>query len=127
MKKTLVRALALTLVAVMLVCMLASCGKKISGSYEAEVNFIVGKTNVTYTFSGSNVKIVAKTTNILGGIDTVNYEGKYEIVENDDETMEITITLEEEDDNIKSGTYTFEEGEDYIKIGAVQYNKVEKK
>lgn len=127
MKKTLVRILAFTLVAVMLVCMLASCGKKISGSYEAEVNFIVGKTNVTYTFSGSNVKIVAKTTNMLGSIDTVNYEGKYEIVENDDETMEITITLEEEDDNIKSGTYTFEEGEDYIKIGAVQYNKVEKK
>lgn len=127
MKKTLVRILAFTLVAVMIVCMLASCGKKISGSYEAEVNFIVGKTNVTYTFSGSNVKIVAKTTNMLGSIDTVNYEGKYEIVETDEGTMEITITLEEEDDNIKSGTYTFEEGENYIKIGAVQYNKVEKK
>ena len=43
--------------------------------------------------------------------------GTYEITENDDGTMEITINLETEDDHIKSGTYTFEEGEDYIKIG----------
>jgi hypothetical protein len=56
-------------------------------------------------------------------VNTVSFEGKYEIAENDDGSMEITIALESEDDEIKSGTYTFEEGEDYIKIAGIQYNK----
>ena len=126
MKKTLVRVLTLTLVAVMLVTMLASCGKKLSGSYEAEFDILVAKYTATYTFSGSKVDITKKTTTLLGTSNTVELTGEYEITETDDGKMEITITLESEDDDIKSGTFAFEEGEDYIKIGIVQYNKVEK-
>ena len=126
MKKTFIRVLTLVLVAVMLVSMLASCGKKISGTYEAEVNIAVAKYTATYTFSGSKVDVVKKATSIIGTVETTEYTGEYEITEKDDGTMEITLTFEKDDDTIKSGTYVFEEGEDYIKIGIVQYNKVEK-
>ena len=126
MKKTLVRVLTLTLVAVMLVTMLASCGKKLSGSYESEVSILGQSYNITYTFSGSKVDVVSKLT-LLGKVTTTEYAGEYEIAEKDDGTMEITFTFEQDDDTVKSGTYVFEEGETFIKIGAVQYNKVEKK
>ena len=56
MKKSFVKVLALALVAVMLVSSLVSCGKKLSGSYEAEIDFLGQKWNVTYTFSGSDVE-----------------------------------------------------------------------
>ncbi|MBQ8431420.1 MAG: hypothetical protein IJX28_00900 [Clostridia bacterium] len=123
--KKFTKILALTLVAVMLVCTFASCAKKLSGDYEGEVNFVIGKASVTYSFSGSKVTVTSKTT-VLGNVNTTTYEGTYEIAENDDGTMEITLTIENGDDNVKSGTYTLEEGEDYIKIAGIQYNKVEK-
>lgn len=122
MKKVL-KIAALMLVAVMLCMSLASCGKKLSGTYEGEVNIGLAKYTASYTFSGSKVNVEKKTTTILGTVDTVEYEGKYEIAENKDGTMEITFTFETEDDDIKSGTFTFEEGEDYIKIGIAKYTK----
>ena len=126
MKKTFVRVVALSLIAVMMVCVLASCAKTISGTYEAKVGVegLAGYT-ATYTFSGKKVEI-SKTATLLGQSTTTNFEGTYEITEKDDGTMEITITLENDDDDIKSGTYVFEEGENYIKIGLVKYDKVEK-
>lgn len=108
---------------VVMVLSLAACGKTLKGTYEAEIDAFVLKYTATYEFSGSKVEVTKKTTTILGTVDTVNFSGTYEIAENDDGSMEITISLESEDDQIKSGTYTFEEGEDYIKIAGVQYNK----
>ena len=124
MKKTL-RIVAIAMVAVILCLSLASCGKKLSGKYEAEIGVsgLAGYT-ATYDFSGSKVEVTHKTS-LLGSTKTTVLEGKYEITVNDDDTMEITITLEEENDDVKSGTYTFEEGEDYIKIGLVEYKKVD--
>ena len=124
MKKTL-RIVAIAMVAVMLCLSLASCGKKISGKYEAEINVLLASYTATYEFSGSKVEATKKAT-VLGNVNTTVLEGKYEIAELDDGSMEITITFESEDDDIKSGTYTFEEGENYIKIAGIQYNKVEK-
>ena len=124
MKKTL-RIVAIAMVAVMLCLSLASCGKKISGKYEAEINVLLASYTATYEFSGSQVEATKKAT-VLGNVKTTVLEGKYEIAELDDGSMEITITFESEDDDIKSGTYTFEEGENYIKIAGIQYNKVEK-
>ncbi len=124
--KKFTKILALTLVLVMMVCVFASCGKKLSGSYEGKINIGVAEWTVTYTFSGSKVNVERKATTILGTVDTVEYAGTYEIAEADDGKMEITFTFETEDDTIKSGTYTFEEGESFIKIGIAQYNKVEK-
>lgn len=124
MKKTL-RIIAIAMVAVMLCLSLASCGKKLSGKYEAEINVLLASYTATYEFSGSKVEATKKMT-VLGNINTTVLEGKYEIAELDDGSMEITITFESDDDDIKSGTYTFEEGENYIKIAGIQYNKVEK-
>ena len=119
------KIVSLVLVSVMLVGMLfalTACGKTLSGSYEAELSIFGQSTSTTYTFKGSKVEVVNKTT-VLGTVNTTEFAGTYEITENDDGTMEITLSFETEDDTVKSGTYTFVEGEDYIKIGGVQYNK----
>ena len=126
MKKTFIKVLTLTLVAIMLVCSLASCGKKVeSGSYEAEIEVFGQSWNVTYTFKGSKVEAVNKIT-LLGNITTETAEGKYEIVENDDGIMEITFEFEEENDSFENKTVTYKEGDGYIELGGVKYNKVEK-
>ena len=124
MKKTL-RFIAVVMVAVMLCLTLASCGKTISGKYEAEIDVLLASYTATYEFSGSKVEATKKAT-VLGSVKTTVLEGKYEIAELDDGSMEITFTFESDDDDIKSGTFTFEEGENYIKIAGIKYDKVEK-
>ena len=119
----LLKSVALSLVIVMLCLTLASCGKTLSGSYEGEVDLGVAKYTATYTFKGSKVSVEKKTTTILGTVNTVEYEGTYEIAKNDDGTMEITFSFENGDEEIKSGTFAFEEGDDYIKIGVAKYTK----
>ena len=124
MKKS-VKILALALIAVMLCMALVSCGKKLSGEYEAlDVDLGIYKANVTYKFDGNKYEKTTKQENILGQVDTKTVEGTYEIVTNDDDTMEITLT---EKDAEEGETFTFEEGEDYSKIGLMKLNKVEKK
>ncbi len=125
MKKTMKRMFTLALIAVMLVASFAGCGKSLSGSYEAEIKVLGQSWKVTYTFSGKKLEAESKVT-ILGNVDSKTSNGTYEIVENADGSMEITIDFEEETELFKDGTFTFTEGEDYIKIGEAKYNKVEK-
>lgn len=126
MKKTFMKAITLALVAVLLVCTLTACGKKVpAGSYEAKLEVFGQSWNVTYTFKGSKVTATNKIT-LLGSVNTVTAEGKYEIIENADGTMEISLDFSEESESFKDGTYTYEEGEGYIKIGEFQYTKVQK-
>ena len=122
MKKSIRIIAALALVLAMCLT-LASCGKKLSGTYEAKVDALVASYTATYEFSGSNVEITKKAE-VLGQSKTTTFEGTYEITGEDDD-LEITITLDDEDDDIKSGTFAFEEGEDYIKIGLVKYELVD--
>lgn len=121
--KTSVRVLAVVMVLVMSVLMLASCGKTISGEYSAEVDIAILKYTATYEFSGKNVTVTKVVNPLIGSSTTTTIEGTYEIVENDDGSMDITFEFETEDDHIKGGTYDFEEGDGYIKIGLVTYNK----
>lgn len=126
MKKTFIKILTLTLIAVMLVCSLASCGKKVSsGSYEAEIEVLGQSWNVTYTFKGNKVEAVNKIT-LLGNVNSETAKGKYEIVENADGSMEITFKFEEENNSFKNKTVTYKEGDGYIELGGVKYTKVEK-
>ena len=112
---------------VLLVCMLAlgfaSCAKKLSGTYTAELDIGVVKFTADYAFSGSKVTVTKVTNPIIGESKTYTIEGTYEIIENADDTMDIKFTFETEDDDIKSGTFDFEEGEDFIKIGLAKYTK----
>lgn len=119
MKNTFVKALALALALVTVVCLLASCGKTISGTYAADVGStsIIGG-SATYKFSGSKVTI-SVTAGIAGFEKTTAFEGKYEINED-----QITFTFEDSDAGKYNGTQSFEKGDDYIKIGGVTYTKV---
>ena len=115
MKKS-VRILAVAMVAVMLCLTLASCGKTLSGKYEATV---LGS-GVELEFDGKKVTYTAK---ILGA-EAASVEGTYEIKDD-----EITLSFEGDDEDADEleGTFDFEEGDDYIKIGEFgKFTKVEK-
>ncbi len=118
MKKS-IRIIAVALVAVMLCLTLVSCGKKLSGAYEAKVGGDIAGYTATYEFSGNKVEVSKKVT-LIGTSNTVTFEGTYEIKDD-----EITFTFEgdKEDEDIKSGTFAFAETEDGIKIGLVEYKK----
>ncbi len=125
MKKTVIKLAAIMLAVVMMSCMFASCAKKLSGSYGADASLFGQGVDVTYTFSGSKVTVTSKVT-LLGQVDTKEIKGTYEIAENADGSMEITLDFEEETATLRDGTYTFDQGEDYIKIAGVKYSKLDK-
>ena len=120
MKKTVLKVVALMLVAVVFCTALVSCGKTLSGTYEA--NLIAAE--VSYKFSGSKVTV---TIDPIIGDDTV-LEGKYEI---DEDAGEIKFTFEgdSEDAETYGGTQKFAEGEEdgkaYIKLSGIKYEKAE--
>lgn len=122
MKKS-IRLIALALVAIMMVCCLAACSKKISGTYKGEINILVASYEVTYEFKGSKVTVTRQVESIIGDSDPVVIEGTYEITEDDDGELKIEFTYESDDDVVKGGKFDFEEGDDYIKIGGVKYEK----
>lgn len=110
------------LVCVMLVGMiftLASCGKSLSGKYEADL----AVAEYTYEF-GAFGKVTLNVDPIIG--DDSVYEGKYEINKAGDE---ITFTFESEDAEGYNGTKDLsigtEDGVDYIKIDGIKYVKVD--
>lgn len=122
MKKS-IRILAVVMALLMVTFVFASCGKTIKGTYSAEVDVVVLKYTATYEFSGKNVTVTKVVNPLIGESKTYTIEGTYEIIENDDGTMDIKFEFKTEDEHIKSGTFDFEQGEDYIKIGIVKYNK----
>ena len=122
MKKS-IRIMAVVMALLMVTLVFASCGKTIKGTYSAEVDVVALKYTATYEFSGKNVTVTKVVNPLIGDAKTYTIEGTYEIIENDDDTMDIKFEFKTEDDHIKSGTFDFEQGEDYIKIGIVKYNK----
>ncbi len=113
MKKS-IRVLALVMALTMVLFVFASCGKKLSGKYSAEV---LGS-GATYEFKGSKVTITVK----LLGSSVFDAEGTYKI-----DGDEITFTFESDDEEADeyNGTFDFEEKEDSIKIGVIEYKKVD--
>ena len=120
MKKS-IRIVAMLMVVLTLCMSLASCAKKLSGEYSADVF----GTGTTMTFDGSDIKI-AITVTLLGEV--ASLDATYEIK---DDKISFDIADEEEVTNdlakkvIESleEPVAFEEGEDYIKIGDVKYEK----
>ena len=120
MKKSL-RILALALVLVTVVAAFASCGKKLSGTYSAE---IFG-TGTKMTFDGKNVKI-AITVTLLGEVASLDATYKikddkitFEIADEDEISNELAKKVVAELEKPAA----FEEGDNYIKIGGVKYTK----
>ena len=121
MKKTVIRVIALTLVAIMMIGTLAACANRLSGEYSSNYEVAGQSITTTYKFKGKNVEIETKTV-FLGNINTEKTEATYEINENADGTLEITFFFEENGET-STKTYTFEKEDEYIKIGGSQYNK----
>ena len=119
MKKTVLKVVALMLVAVIACAALASCGKKLSGDYYFGDKTIT-KSYTEYSFSGSKVSI---SVYLLGNkVGDESYEAKYAIKDD-----EITLTWEDAEGEKQTSTQTFEELEDgSIKIGALSLKKAEK-
>lgn len=116
MKRSFVRVIAILTIAVILCMTLASCGKTLSGKYEASIAIA----KVELEFKGSKVIITPVALGVAGD----SIEGKYEI---DDDKITISFDDDDEKEADKynlSGTLDFEEGEDYIKIGLVKFNAV---
>lgn len=114
MKKVLSLVLAVAVLATLCLA-LASCGKKLSGTYELDA--IVG--GKTYEFKGNKVTI---TYELFGA--KKSSEGTYKIAKNDDGDLEITFTFENKDAEEYSGSFSFEEvDKDTIKIAGVKYEK----
>ncbi len=117
------RIISAVLICVLLVgCVfaLASCGNKLSGTYKGDA----GVASATYAFKGNKVTITAE----VFGFEK-DFEGKYEIAENDDGNTVIIFTFEDKDAEKYSGEFAFVEGKEgdtkYIKIGGIKYNKVD--
>lgn len=119
MKKTLVRVLAIALVAVTLVFVLASCGGVPAGEYingDPEIT----KSYTKYTFKGN--KVTAEVY-ALGSKTDASFEGTYKVKDGN-----ITFTYEDEDGNEKTtDPVVYKENDDgSIEIGLLTLKKVEK-
>ena len=99
---------------------LASCGKKLKGTYVAKQEMYGQSVEVAYTFDGD--KISAEMTSTIAGVTNTTKlgEGTYEI---DGDKIKITIEMNGE---TESQEFSFEKGKDYIKIDGDQYDKVKK-
>ena len=117
MKKTILKIVALSLVAVMICALLVSCGTTLSGTYSAKIDVGVAESETSYKFSGKKVTVTT-TAGVAGFEKTVELDGTYKI-----EDDKITFTFEGEDANSYSGTVPFEKTEDGIKIAGVEYKK----
>ena len=130
------KIVSLLLVCVMLlgcVAVFASCGKKLSGEYQLDATVdVLGKNGAvtTYAFSGSKVTLTIDTY-LAGNKSTASYEGKYEIAEAEDGSLEITFTFtNDKGEEVKdySTTSVLKEAEDgsSITIGILTFKKLEK-
>ena len=126
MKKSVIKIIAFTLLAVALCVALVSCGKTLSGEYGAEMNLGIGKIEVVYNFKGSKVEIVFSVI----GMNSDPIEASYEIK---DDKITFDFADEDEIDNyvvklLIEGMETpmdFEKTDDGIKIGVVEYKKAD--
>ena len=107
----------------MLCAALASCGTKISGTYEAEASAFGTGGKTTFEFSGSDVKMTV-TVMLLGQEESKSFEGIYEVIEKEDGSLAITFDFgEKAEEADMSGEIPLEIGEDYIKIAGIKYTE----
>ncbi|MBE6694394.1 MAG: hypothetical protein E7589_06500 [Ruminococcaceae bacterium] len=125
--KNVIKIVALALVLVMTMGVLASCGKKLSGKYEATI----AGTGTVLEFDGDKVYASFKVNLVITTATFGPVEGTYKI-EDDKITLDFVDESKVEDNDTAKerlaalqGEFDFEEGEDTIKIGGVTYTKAE--
>lgn len=124
MKKTAIRIISITLVIIMACFALASCSNAPSGTYSNDA--------CTLEFSGETVEV-----SYGGDSKKTTVEGTFQMGEDEEGNMTITITLPESDSFLDiayiavratlNGTHKYNVGEDtngsYIEIGAAKFYK----
>lgn len=126
MKKAL-RIIALSLVLVIAMGVFASCGKTLSGKYEAT---FLG-TGTVLEFDGNKVKASFVINALVTTIDVGPVEGTYTI-KDDKITFDFVDESGVKDETAKKaleglkGELAFEEGDGYIKIGDTKFTAVKK-
>ena len=119
--KTMIKVMAVTLLAVMMCTMLASCST-INGTYSGTIKVILVDVKYTYEFKGNNVTVTTETP-VFGTTIVFTQTGTYEIK---DDQITFTWNDGEEKDGatvVESGPFKFEKGSDYIKIGELTWTK----
>ena len=123
MKKT-IRILAVFMVIAMLSVSLVSCSKMIIGKYSA--NFFGVETTFEFGAFGKVTKTTVIPKTIFTDEETVVKEGKYEIMEDNDDPSKLVIAFKF--DGEERVTYSFSQGEmdgeKIIKISGIEFKKV---
>ena len=121
--KTVIKVMAVALLAVMMCAVLASCGTTLKGSYSAETKVLLLDVKYSYEFDGKNVTVKTETEVPLIGTVVNSQTGTYEIK---DDKITFTWGDAEAKENatvVENGTFDFEKGKDYIKIGGLTLTK----
>ena len=130
------KIVSLALVCIMLlgsVLALSSCGKIVTGKYEADITAIGTGVVITYEFSGLNKVTVTSKAKVIGfSSEPVVITGTYKIAEDEDGNS--TITFDYDDDKEAEGAekegvaVPFGTGDDdgvkYVRIGGVKFKQV---
>ncbi len=123
MKKT-IRILAAFMIIAILSVTFVACSKTVSGKYSA--NFFGVETTYEFKMFGKVIKTTVVPDTPFTDGETVVKEGKYEILEDNDDPDKLIIAFEfEGEDRV---TYSFSQGEmdgeKIIKISGVEFKKV---
>ena len=112
-------SLALAFAVLTALCLtLASCNKKLSGTYLNQGIL----SDITYEFKGNKVT-VTDTVTIGESTFDFSYSGKYKIAKDDKGNLNITFTFEDSDADRFNKTCTIEEVENGIKLNGLVYTK----
>lgn len=120
--KTMLKIMAVALVAVMMCTVLASCANTLNGKYTGTMKVVLVDVKYTYEFKGNNVTVTTETP-VFGTTIVYSQTGTYEIK---DDQITFTWSEGEEKDGatvVETGPYKFEKGSDYIKIGDMTLTK----
>ena len=120
--KTMIKVIAVALLAVMMCTVLASCANTLNGKYTGTMKVVLVDVKYTYEFKGNNVTVTTETP-VFGTTIVYSQTGTYEIK---DDQITFTWSEDEEKDGatvVETGPYKFEKGSDYIKIGDVTLTK----
>ena len=112
--KNIVKVVAVVMAIAIVACVLASCGKLLSGTYKSDSLL---SSYVSYKFSGNKVTIETYAVGVLA----TTSKGTYKIADD-----KITFTMVDEGDGTTSKreyTESFEQDGDTIKIGAITLKK----
>ena len=122
--KKIVKILAVFMIISMLSVSLVSCSKMVTGKYSA--TFLGVETTFEFGVLGSVTKTTVIPKTIFTDEETVVKEGKYEIMEDNENPEKLVIAFEFEDE--ERVTYSFSQGEidgeKIIIIAGVEFSKV---